>query len=77
MSDERLKEIKDSIKYKMKTKGYGKDVIDEEQELYNEVIRLREIINKATDKLYCWGEALRPDFQLEMFDILKENNNGN
>lgn len=32
----------------------------------------KEVINKAIDKLYCWGEALDPEFQKIMLDILKE-----
>ena len=32
----------------------------------------KEVIDKAIDKLYCWGEALDPIFQKEMLDILKE-----
>ena len=34
--------------------------------------KYKEIINKAIDKLYCWGEALDPEFQKIMLDILKE-----
>ena len=37
---------------------------------YNQ--KYKEVIDKAIDKLYCWGEALRSDFQKEMLDILKE-----
>lgn len=40
--------------------------------LINENQKYKEVIDKAIDKLYCWGEALRPDFQKEMLDILKE-----
>ena len=29
---------------------------------------------KALDKLYCWGEALQPEFQKEMLEILKGGN---
>lgn len=32
----------------------------------------KEVIEKVIDKLYCWGEALQPDFQKIMLDILKE-----
>lgn len=32
----------------------------------------KEVIEKIIDKLYCWGEALQPDFQKIMLDILKE-----
>ena len=50
MTDERLKEIKDSIDFQLMIgtiKGHTLDVINEELELYNEVIRLREtLINK-------------------------------
>lgn len=34
--------------------------------------KLEERIDKAIDKLYCWGEALNPEFQKIMLDILKE-----
>ena len=33
--------------------------------------QLKETINKAIEKLYCWGETLNPDFQKEMLKILK------
>ena len=42
------------------------------EELEQQVKKQREVIEKAIDKLYCWGEALYPDFQKEMLDILKE-----
>ena len=32
----------------------------------------KEVIEKARNKLYEWGEALQPDFQKIMLDILKE-----
>lgn len=31
----------------------------------------KEVIDKAIDKLYCWGEALDPTFQKDSLDILK------
>ena len=34
--------------------------------------KYKEVIDKAIDKLYCWGEALDPVFQKIMLDILKE-----
>ena len=47
-------------------------------ELRQENKELKEIINKAVDKLYCWGETLNPDFQKEMLNILKGvEDNGN
>lgn len=48
MSEERLKEIKDYIDFKMKLGLNEEKYIDIKliKELYNEVIRLREIIKK-------------------------------
>lgn len=50
MTDKRLKEIKDSINFQYdfyKTRKMKSNIfLKEEQELYNEVIRLREIIKK-------------------------------
>lgn len=37
-----------------------------------ELIKYQEVIDKAKDKLYCWGEVLDTDFQKQMLDILKE-----
>lgn len=34
--------------------------------------KCKEVIDKAIEKLYCCGEALQPDFQKQMLDILKE-----
>ena len=52
---------------------------DELIELFDEMVnwreeskQLKEVIDKAIDKLYCWGEILEPKFQEEMLDILKE-----
>lgn len=52
MSEERLKEIKDSIDLQEKIanaycSGEVLIVLNEERELYNEVVRLRKIIDKA------------------------------
>lgn len=40
--------------------------------LVDYIKKQEEVINKAIDKLYCWGEALDPEFQKIMLDILKE-----
>ena len=32
----------------------------------------KEVIDKAIEKLYCWGETLDPAFQKDLLDILKE-----
>lgn len=38
---------------------------------------VQDRIDKAVDTLYCWGEALQPEFQKKMLEILKgEDNNG-
>ena len=47
-------------------------ISDERDILLEQNQKYKEVIDKAIDKLYCWGEALRPDFQKEMLDILKE-----
>lgn len=76
MTEERLKEIKDSIYIAHRIScdpAISMDFRDKE-DLYNEVVRLREIIKEATDKLYCWGEILNADFQKGMLDILKQYN---
>lgn len=44
---------------------------DMDKILRNENINLKLRINKAIDKLYCWGEVLNPNFQQEMLNILK------
>ena len=62
MSEERLKEIKNNINFNLCFKlkkaiieKYYESIIDEELELYNEVIRLREIIDKAIKEINYWG----------------------
>ncbi len=40
--------------------------------LQEQVKKQKEVIDKAIEKLYCWGEVLDPIFQKEMLDILKE-----
>lgn len=47
-------------------------VAEENTRLLEQVKKQEEVINKAIDKLYCWGEALDPEFQKIMLDILKE-----
>ena len=45
MNEERLKEIKDSIDFQMlaaKINGFNPELLEEELDLYNEVIRLRQ-----------------------------------
>ena len=40
--------------------------------LVDYIKKQEEVIDKATNKLYEWGEALDPEFQKIMLDILKE-----
>ena len=54
MSEERLKEIKDSMEIglagaKLQSLNYAEGVYEDALELYNEVIRLRERIDKAIE----------------------------
>lgn len=53
MSEERLKEIQKSIFNNLlpttDVDWYTAEIVNEELELYNEVVRLREIINHAED----------------------------
>ena len=93
MTEERLKEIKDSIDCgktgaKLQALKNAEVVYDQELELYNEVVRLREIINKAKEynkelcKIYdiCSIERSNADTNLiilenkEHLDILKQYN---
>lgn len=50
------------------------DLILENDELYQENKDLQQRIDKAKDKLYCWGEVLDPNFQKEMLEILGDKN---
>lgn len=36
----------------------------------------KEVIDKAIEKLYCWGKTLDPAFQKDLLDILKGEQNG-
>ena len=44
-------------------------------ELQQQVKKQKEVIDKAIEKLYCWGETLDPAFQKDLLDILKEGKN--
>ena len=47
-------------------------VAEENTRLLEQVKKQEEVIDKATNKLYELGEALEPEFQKIMLDILKE-----
>ena len=54
MSEERLEEIKDSIEFQKRiVRAYGQDLllVSEEQELYDEIIRLKEVIKFMNNDL--------------------------
>ena len=54
MTEERLKEIADSINLQEQVmEAYGKDMllVEEEKELYNEVIRLRSALKGVKEKI--------------------------
>ena len=48
------------------------DLITKYMFLEQQCKKQKEVIDKAIEKLYCWGEVLDPAFQKEMLDILKE-----
>ena len=48
------------------------DVTKYLSDLEEENKKYKEVIDRAIDKLYCWGEVLDADFQEQMLDILKE-----
>lgn len=76
MTDEELNKIREYLDFRMLAehnighKTEYSNALKQEINLYNEVIRLKDIIAKAIDKLYCWGEVLDADFQKEMLKIL-------
>ena len=83
MSEERLKEIKDSIELQKNItmiRNYDRTFINEEIELYNEVIRLREENNQLDDirnaNYLSWQDSVaRINEAIEY--INKHSDNGN
>lgn len=47
-------------------------ILKDNEFLEQQCKKQKEVIDKAIDKLYCWGEALDPTFQKDSLDILKE-----
>ena len=75
MTEERLEEIKDSIiLQKIACKGNNKvtELIDEELELYNEVVRLRKIFDKTIE--YCNNNIEFSPRLIDVIDMLREKN---
>ena len=71
--------IEDYSKYYIQGSDHYLIPKDNFKELFNEMVnwkenaqKYKEVIDKAKDKLYCWGEVLNADFQKQMLDILKE-----
>ena len=77
MTDEELNKIRECLEFQMLAennighKTEYSNVLKREINLYNEIIRLRDIIAKATDKIYCRDEKLDSNFQKEMLKILE------
>ena len=74
--------IEDYSKYYIQGSDHYLIPKDVFKELFNEMInwkeesqRQKEVIDKAIEKLYCWGEALDHTFQKDLLDILNEGKN--
>ena len=82
MTDEELNKIREYLEFRMLAeynvghKTEYSNILKQEIDLYNEVIRLKDVISKATDKLYSRGEVLDAGFQKEMLKILRGEFNG-
>lgn len=48
------------------------DLITKYMFLEQQCKKQKEVIDKAIEKLYCWGEVLDHAFQKDLLDILKE-----
>lgn len=44
---------------------------EQNDKLREEIKHLQSVIDKAIDKLICWGEVLDVDFQKQMLEILR------
>lgn len=75
MSEERLKEIKELMDNEIRIWGKGNKFVNQHLELYNEVIRLRETLNKINHVMnnqMNYGEYI--DIVDAIDDILEQNN---
>lgn len=66
MTEERLKEIKDLMDNEIRTWGKGNKFVNQHLELYNEVVRLREIIKEVIkiceiEKNYAFDNVRRDE----------------
>jgi CRISPR/Cas system CSM-associated protein Csm2 small subunit len=60
-----LEQEKQEMKNGWQQEVYNKD------EILNRWYETQGRIDKAIDKLYCWGETLNPEFQKVMLNILQ------
>ena len=83
MTKERLKEIKDSIDFQKQYtiyKGFDMDLLQEEIDLYEEVVKLQERIDKAieiiTENRYGNGELCLENIEtIKLLEILQGEDN--
>lgn len=75
MTEERLKEIKDSVDFQLSVCDipgyeYSKLLAEEELELYNEVVRLRERIKKIEDKLKFINQYFSENNEIQFMQLI-------
>lgn len=54
-------------------KNIVKELEKENQQLKEQLQQKEDIINKAIEELYIWGEILNPEFQKRMLEILEKS----
>ena len=62
----------DSIKELRKVPTYD-ELLRENEKLKEQLKQKEDIINKAIEELYIWGEILNPEFQKRMLEILEKS----
>ena len=62
----------DSIKELRKVPTYD-ELLRENEKLKEQLQQKEDIINKAIEELYIWGEILNPEFQKRMLEILEKS----
>lgn len=68
-----LKERNSKLSYQYRERDIRCFTLERQiEEMKEENQKYKETIDKAIDKLYCYGEILNADFQKDMLDILKE-----
>ena len=53
----------------------AKQLLIENKQLKEQLQQKEDIINKAIEELYIWGEILNPEFQKRMLEILEKSDN--